>query len=451
MPNFTTGPATLFDVGLLSYNGCVFSPLFATTLNGVAIKDNAGRTTKLMEYTLAADGYVTLPANVDVVKGSTADVMATLRQLLTAQAGILVYQGRGNDFVVNQPGVALSNGPGRDVAWGPVPELLDFQPLGGGRSAKISWKVKFRISEINGVQFASLSLPGAPGPVLQFNEETGVTYDEAAYSTLSIRGTLEVPLTRATQSTRTLAQTVDNFRQAFMSQVATSIDLTRFRVTRREFNISRDKRTLEWDFAAEELPPMGLPINVPVARGSFNFRPAKTGMGLCTWLCTLRATYTVLKDQPRRTAWISFLALLRTRMAESRLGSLPVGNAPQNPANLNALAFVPGLQPFGLVAALNQQLAPQNANVAAARRAIIIDFSGDEGLYLDSKTMTFSATWRLVTTLSGILIASGLWKRVPLDGGNQWAVSVANVSGWQGNLQNKLDPTQDLIVDFGGF
>jgi hypothetical protein len=443
MPNFTTGPATLFDVGILSYNGCVFSPLYETKINGIVVKDNAGRTTKLMEYTLEADGYVTLPDNAN----STAGVVTTLRQLLTAQAGILVYQGRGNDFVVNQPGVAMRNGPGRDVAWGPVPELLDFQPLGGGRSAKITWKVKFRISEISGDQSARQNLYGAPGPVLQFNEETSVTYDEAAYSTLSIRGTLEIPLTRATQSTRTLTRTVDNFRQAFMNQVAASINLSLFRVTRREFNISRDKRTLEWDFAAEELPYMGLPPNVMVARGSFNFRPAKTGMGLCSWLCTLRATYTVVKDQPRRTAWISFLALLRTRMNESRFGTIPVPGSPQNPVAIALGAAV--TVNLAALTALNQMLTPQNANVANARRAMIIDFSGDEGLYLDSKTMTFSATWRLITTISGILIASGLWKKAPFDGGNQWAVSVANVSGWQGNLQNNLDPTQDLIVDFG--
>ena len=104
---------------------------------------------------------------------------------------------------------------------------------------------------------------------------------------------------------------------------------------------------------------------------------------------------------------------------------------------------------LGALTALNQMLTPQNANVANARKAIIIDFSGDEGLYLDSKTMTFSATWRLTRTISAILIASGLWKKVPFDGGTFWSTSVTDISGWQGNLQNNLDPTQDLIVDFG--
>ena len=91
--NFTTGPATLPDVGTLSYNGGTFSPMFESNISGTAIKDEARRTVKLMEYVLTVDGYVTLEGGND----SIAPTMANLRRLLTAQAGALTYNGRGFD------------------------------------------------------------------------------------------------------------------------------------------------------------------------------------------------------------------------------------------------------------------------------------------------------------------------------------------------------------------
>lgn len=438
---FNTGTSPLPDVGQLSYNGCVFSPLFETNVSGVAVKDEAGRTTKYMEYTITADGYVTLPTVGAFGATSTDATMTKLRQLLSAQGGVLIYEGRGNPIVVNQPGSQVY-----DVAWGPVPEVLDFQPLGAGLSAKIRWQVKVRIPEVQ-------PAGGGLGPVLQFNEETTVTYDDAGYSLLAIRGTLEIPLTRITQSDRSIRTTVDAFRELYLDQVANSIDLTRFRVVKREFRVSRDKRTMEWSFAAEELPYMGLPANVTIARGTYSFKPAVSGMGLCSWNCTLRVTYTVRKDRPRRVAWDAFLALLRVRMAQSAAGLVPsLNNNNQNPPNPIVQNVVPAL--LGpILPGMNfarELLRQQSAAVANGRKAWLIDFSGEEGLYLDSRTVTFSASWRLITVFSHILIASGLWTKVRSDGGNVWATSVRNISGWKSWERNQLNPAQDAIVDFGG-
>lgn len=441
--NFTTGPSTLPDGGQLIYNGCVFSPLFETALNGKVVKDTANRTTKYMEYDLVADGYATLPDNETSINNPTQQ----MRQLLTAQAGTLLYTGRGLDLKINFPGSTIN-----DVAWGPSPELLEFQPLGAGRSAKVKWQVKVRIPEV---------APGTGGfvtplgPVLQFTTGTSVTYGEDGFSTIGIHGTLEIPLTRATQNTLTLTRTVDQFRDDFLNRVGAGIDLTRFRVTRRDLRISDDKRTLEWDFAAEELPYMGLPPGVTIARGSYNFRPSKAGVGLANWLCTLRVTYTVIKPEARRVAWFAFLALLRERMSASANGVLPRPGSGQNPGvtamgTISVETLIPALAAISSAQELYRRIVgAQNNRVKNARKAWLIDFNGDEGLYLDSKTMTFSATWRLVTTFSAILVASGLWRRVGTDGGNTWAMSVQNISGATSWLDNRLNPAQDAIVDFG--
>lgn len=468
--SFKTGPCTLPDTGKLDYNGCTFSPLFATTVNGVAVKDEAQRTVKFMEYAISADGYVTLPdGQVDI-----SPTMDGLRRLLTAQGGALTYKGRGMDLVIN----AAGGGGVTDVAWGPVPELLEFQPLGAGRSAKVRWQVKTRIPEITKGQGAK-SKPGADIkklgatvggiaaiPLLQFNYDTSVKYSEDGFSSIHIKGTLEIPLTRTpTQGTRTLTQTADDVRGVIDARVMRGIDLDRFRVTNREFNVSRDKRTMTWDITAEEDPYMDTPPDCTVARGTYSVKPAKAGMGLCTWLCTLRATYTVRNDRPRRTAWLAFLALLYVRMAaaskEANVLELP--SSPQAPRRNSLLTSTATTIAPHLVLQAGRQLINQarqlrQASSSAAqaskdgRTAWLIDFNIDEGLYLDSKTVTFSATWRLVTTFSHILLASGLWEKVPEEdstGQNLWTIAMRDIQGSQSWLANKLDPSLDVIVDFG--
>lgn len=453
--NFDTGPATLPDVGDLVYNGCKFSPLFTTTLSGTAVKDVAKRTVKMMEYILEVDGYVTSPDNPQLT--GVSNTMKNMEKLLTAQGGTLTYEGRGFDLSVNAAGAANFNGSARDVAWGPTPELLEFQPLGGGRSAKVRWRVTLHLVVTAAQPAATRKLAGPVIPLLQFNCETSVTYGEDYFAKMSIRGTMEVPLTRLTQGDHTLKSTVDDARDQLDSRIFNGIDLSRFYVANRQYNISRDKRTLEFDIVVEEKPYMDQPQDCSIARGTFSFRPARAGMGLCLWLCTLRCTYTVRSDRPRRTAWLAFLALLRERMNASSLGNIPQLGGNPNPApGIINRAFVGGLPNIGPgVLGLNawlQILRGQKKEGNKPITAWLIDFSGDEGVYRDSKTVSFSATWRLNTTFSHILVASGLWRKIPeknAQGGNLWAISMKDVSGSKTWVNTQLDPAADVIVDFG--
>jgi hypothetical protein len=473
MPNFTTGSTLLPDIGQLSYNGCTFSPLFTSSISGIAVKDQANWTVKYMEYTLMVDGYVTvgpITNSVDGVNTSTIEyTMQTIRNLLNQQGGVLTYTVRGfGPVIVNQPGGRL-----QDVAWGPEPKTLDFQPLGQARSAKVKWTVTFRIPEVPGVG-------GRLGPILQFNEETSVKYDADGFSTLSIKGTLEIPMTRATVNTRTMTQTVDNFRSTFLNSIVSvgggGIDLTRFRVTEREFNVSRDKRTMEWSFTAEELPYMGMPPGMTNARGSFTVKPARSGPGLTLWLCNLRCTYTVAKGNSRRLAWEAFLAMFQTRYANSAQGIIPTSNpqtqnpnAPSAPGpwnfvttalwdGFNVATSVLNPLPGSTVAAVGRatlnlyRLVNQTTQQKAQNtdKPIVKDFSMDEGMYLDSRTVTFSITWQIVSSWARIIQASGMWRKSALEGDPRlWATSVQQISGSSSWLGNQLNPNAQAIVDFG--
>ena len=81
-------------------------------------------------------------------------------------------------------------------------------------------------------------------------------------------------------------------------------------------------------------------------------------------------------------------------------------------------------------------------------------FANDEGLYLDSKTITFQASWWLFTSFSELLFASGLWQ-LPIGfhgetGKNLWAITLRQISGWKGTLAARQSNLQDVIVDMGG-
>lgn len=477
--NYTTGPSTMPDVGILSYNGCVFSPLFLSEVSGKCIKDDATRTVKFMEYTITVDGYATHPAaNLEASledSGSMSPTMLTLRSLLTAQGGALSYKGRGNDIVVNMPGGT------KDAAWGPVPQIIEFQPLGGGLSAKIKWSVTVHVIEPQPVPkvvaattvkvFDDDSItPGPakafqakPGPlalppnfrvprILQFNYESAVSYGEDGYSTITNRGVLEIPLTRdPTQDTRTFAQTADFLRGEIERRIMSGIDLKQYRITRRTFTVSRDKRVLTWDFSAEEKGYMDLPLGCMTARGTYSVKPSKSGMGLATWMCTLRATYTVRADQPRRLAWLGFLALLRHRMSYSVTGTItnpsPKVRPPAPPVVKEP--SLPERVANDISGYFKSFFKKQEKSAAVdPRRAWLMDFSFEEGIYLDSKTTSFSATWKLMTNFSHILLASGLWTKVEGDDRTLWATTIKNVSGAQSWLPNMA--RTDIVVDFGG-
>ncbi len=172
------------------------------------------------------------------------------------------------------------------------------------------------------------------------------------------------------------------------------------------------------------------------------------------WFCSLNVTYTVRKDKGRRLAWWAFLSLLRIRMNESDNATIPKINEPLAAAGpIAAGAKKKGPTPstdandtaIVILKSLQHSEAPPNATLWS--------FSFSEGLYLDSKTISFSATWRLTGDFRGILGASGLWKKLPERdnaGGNLWATTIGDVSGSVSWLPNTLDPKLDVIVDFGG-
>jgi hypothetical protein len=456
-----TGAAQLPDVGTLSYNGIVFSSLYKSRVEGKVVPDEAKRTTKLMDYTIYVEGIVTLPSGQE--SADLDDVWTVIKQKLTQTAGELEYSGKGfGEMIVDSVQEIYD-----DLAWGPFPTLLEFSPLGNSNAAFIRWQVETRLTE---QAPAVTSLGTAFAPVMQFSWDYHVRYDQDGYANVRITGVLEIPLTRSTQESRLVTFTVDNFRTAWLNM---DVDLTTYKVTERNFEISKDKRLAQWSFACEEQAPMGLPPGCTSARGTMSVRNTTAVIGgketlklsFNMWQVSLRCTYTVRGDQDRRVAMLAFYSLLWFRVNQSRYSSEPPLNTPgaafQAAAQgaLQALAgpggapnVAPGVDNAVDIwnAILNSATPPQNSSFGV----ILTDFGFDEGLYEDSKTISFHASWWLPTNWQSILAASGFLRWQPGTAGksnaNLYSQSVEAIMGATSWKAASLLATSDVIVDVGG-
>lgn len=450
--------STISPTNELSYNNVLFSALYRSEIRGEVVMDDAGRTQKYFKGILSAEGICSAAAGVSLENG-----FPTLARLLTQQGGLLVYNGRGyGNPVINPPGGAGGgNGAFLDLAWGPIPKLLHFQPLGNGLSAQVRWECEFAIYRTQGGVAARRDLGIAPVNPLQFSYACSISFDEAGYSKIKLSGVLEVALTRTTVGTRSIPfETVDAYRSRWLD---IGFDLTKFRITNRNFDESSDRRKMKWVYEVEEIAPMNNPPGANQARGSFTAQPIRAAgrspaaFG-CQWSCTLKATYFLRKNLPRRQAAWLFFQLLQFRMDCSQFGVLPSGqnnnNAPQQPEELN------GLEQFALEFSNSILRLPRPGNnngrgVAAGAgnvvaQAVLSDFKFHEGLYQDSKSMTFEATWMLFTTFRTLLNATGVWHWPASQSAENAASASRQFAGWKSWLQNNFNPQADVIVDFSG-
>jgi hypothetical protein len=495
----STGLAPLPDFGTLYYNGITFSCLYKTRITGNVVLDSAKRAQKYVSYTIYAEGIVdgnSFPgqgnSDAQAIAGRN---MTFIRRYLSMPAGTLRYTGKGfGNLIINDPKGYW------DVAYGPHPQVLEFQPLGGGRAAFIRWSVEFHLPEGVGLDAILSTPPGGGGGggatliafstnvVLEFTWEYHLRYDARGYSSVRISGTIEIPLTRNARESRAVTVSVDDFRSRWLN---VPIDLTRYKIVDRNFEISRDKRTCNFSFQADELPPMGLPPGCTGARGTMTVRnlakppvgssAVNAKPGLCIWECNMRCSYVVRGDQDRRVAFSAFYSLLWFRMQLAKVGILArldlsgltaqqaedfTANQRINEIQGGVLGYIVGLNEAGVPPGLGddaislwnnilKNVRPPTSRLSrgASGGAMLTDFGIDEGLYEDSDTIAFHATWWFMCNLQQILSASGFNRWIAGTAGrkdNLWGLSVRSVMGAQSWLENRLDTNADIIVDIGG-
>lgn len=373
-----------------SYNGVSFLTLYKSSVSSRPILDEAKRTTIYVEHTLSVEGYI---ATV-----TTDSSLTTMRKLLTACGGALTYTSKGfGDLTVNVNVV-------RDVAWGPIPEILEWVPLGGdGNAAKVTWRVTTRIPECDFAkyQFAFVAL----------NYELALDIDESGYTTDRMGGYLEIPMTRITQGNRTLPNNVDFYRPLIRPDVALG-----FQRKSQSFHVSKDKRRLDFQFVDEEIPvPFPDGVTKIDARETIEGSLDRLGRFIAGafrgWLVTIEATITLARGLPKTDALAKFFVVVSSRTKH-------LTDAP-----------------------------PPNGGTKAVLLPLRVRYEDD----IFDRTSRFSITFACVAGLTayGVLSLSGIWKPIEGTGYAKWLTSLGptNTTGARGWAGAENHAGADAIID----
>lgn len=369
----------------LTYNTVSFTSLYSTKISARPVLDEAQRTTTHIEHRLEVVGYIHASGAV------TDTTWASLRKLLTACGGALTYQNKGyGDLVVNGTSSV------KDAAWGPIPEILDFTPLGGDALAtRIHWAVTTRIPECDSASYTK--------EWMEWNWESVHDIDGDGYTTLRINGHLIIPMTRTAQDNRVPPDIVDRCREQILPPVALG-----FQRRDQSWRMSADKRRLDFSWVDQEIPA-AMPDDVTRIDARHSMRATLKDGGFKKWIFGLDATITLARGIPRDRALKAFLGIIESRTKDLR----------------------------------------KKKDVKGTSLFIPLDLSFEEDVFGRTSRFNFSALVISRTSIGLLLKQSKLW--YPVDGTDwgKWRTSLekANATTARGYANLKVPASADLIVD----
>lgn len=198
----------------LVYNGFAFPPHSKIRISQVPEYDKTRRTVKYVTIAISVEAVITtytIPLRdatetnserLNLSQYPTQDVdMQELRHRLSQPCRSLEFTlaGCGNIRVNTTSGVA-------DVDFGPKPQVIDWQPLGGGLASVVQWLVVTRVpitavagaDQLGGyAEQSPLTLNNSGlGPLLEHQYTISYSYDSLNLLTRSIQGSIELPMTR---------------------------------------------------------------------------------------------------------------------------------------------------------------------------------------------------------------------------------------------------------------
>lgn len=392
--------SNLADIGRIEYNGFRF-PVGTETVSVAAVPqwDDARRTVVYTKFTLTI--------KTRLVRSNLDYAMADLVARLTAPAAPFHYTSRGVPLVVNVGSV-------RDVLWGPMPELVELKPLGGGRAVRLTWRVTVHLPSCRDAVFT--------GP-LEFNYDLSFSHPLNGSTTRTYRGHIRVAGTRTAPGNRSLPDTADRYREQVFPALPPG-----FKRTQRDWSLSADKLAADFTVVDEELGPNTPPPGI--VECSADHTVASTPGNFSSWTGTLNATYEVARNGRATAADArnAFFALAKDRINHTieelfRAGSGALGGNPVGDGKTTRKQE-PAVLPVQFTMA-------------------------EPALYDFGVKCRFSLVYKVVgADLRTMLTAAGLWRPTP-DGGDwrKWATYLGDVAGPRGRARLVFDPKEDRIID----
>ncbi len=227
-------------VGTLKYNGYTFDGTSKVTVRIEFVKDEAQRTIIYHKHVITVratiGGITQSPSGAPI---ATDETMEDIRARLGEQGAILEFTNRGfgEDLIVNKRGGIF------DVKWGPVPEILMWEPIGSNNACEIEWQVTVHVPHcVKG----KVRTKG----IMATNYEVVFEIDRRGATTRTITGYLEIAQTR---NKRKIPDTADAYREVIAPEPPAGYRVG-FERTTSQWNVSKDKSRVDFTVIDRQIP-----------------------------------------------------------------------------------------------------------------------------------------------------------------------------------------------------
>lgn len=365
--------------GQFAYNGFNFPPAVRTKCAISPVQDSTGRITKYVRYQITAEFIVYLgldsklsdgsdnddaifPDTADTIDGiDGADGMDQLRHLLTRQGKELIFNNKGLGAKVE---VNTSNSE-KELMYGPVPELLQWEPIASNKAARVVWQCSFALRDCGTSTKSS-------NPIEDQGYEVTYSIDAYGHTTRTVSGYLMITNYLVSSGTSGTSVYPNASADEYRHKIKVALPLG-FQRVRQDYKISKDQRTLTYTIVDKE-HSSELPVPSGVIDLQVNHTISSSGKLLNqTWDVAVSGSFTMAAGFDKALAYQAFLAIVRSRWeAAKKYAKLP-GESKESD---------------------NRILIPRKLTI-------------NDSIY--DRSISFSMNWTMYTTLKTVNRAGGLF------------------------------------------
>lgn len=282
-------------VGVTSYNGFTFPEAISARVLSNYEYDDANRTVKYVNYVITIEAIIISDdAPVGVANTDAGANAENIRRRLSEPGKALSFTQQGFGTLEINSGVV------KDIAYGPKPRILAWEPIGSNRAFRILWTVETRIPDCYS------GSPVYSNKLAQFT--FGVTWDidEAGMTSRTIAGVLEIPVQFRGAS---ISDTADNYRERLEKIPAVS----GFHRTQ-NYTLSEDKRTMHFVVADKEIPsPNAYPAGIVRVSLTQTVNGGLATGGWNMWTVEYAGSVEVAAGYNKSFGWMAILRVLKKR------------------------------------------------------------------------------------------------------------------------------------------
>lgn len=365
--------------GVVIYNGYQFDGASHVTIRCEPVYDDAQRTVVYHRYTINVKAIV-------ADGGGTGLELKDIRYRLTKAGAELVVYNQG--FYNLYANCSSPDGFVNDVAFGPKPKIISWTPIGSAYACEVEWECETCI--------AYCLTPKYYQGILAFNYKITYALDYRGLTVRTIAGYYEIAMTRT-------AYTIPNTADFYRTYVNPAIP-TRFQRTSQTWNVSLDKRRMDFNIVDTEIAsnnpyPLGVVKIDAKHRVNWRWRGEKASYTKLT--NTITVEIEMAPDQPMLNAYAAFAWIVKRRVDIARAG-------------------------------YNQGV-------------FLCEVNAEENLF--DRRCSFSVSYYILCYLKQLLTDTGLWTPLGMNTWGAWAYSISNVTDQRGYANMQHLASNDAIVD----